>query len=36
MGFGAFKWIWQYFLLGAVVVVPVWLVVRLFRAPSAK
>jgi hypothetical protein len=30
LGFGAFHWAAQYLLLGAVVVVPIWLVVRLF------
>ena len=29
MGFGAVEWAVQYFLLGAVVVVPVWLLTRL-------
>ena len=28
-GFDAINWVWRYFLLGAVVVVPVWLVARL-------
>jgi hypothetical protein len=31
MGFDAVRWGFQYFLLGAVIVVPVWLVMRLFR-----
>jgi uncharacterized protein DUF6460 len=31
MGFDAFRWVWRYFLLGAVLVVPIWLVVRLSR-----
>ena len=31
LGFGAFHWAIQYFLLGAVVVVPIWLVMRLLR-----
>lgn len=30
-GFGAVEWIWRYFLLGAVIVIPVWFVMRLFR-----
>ena len=38
-GFEAVRWAWQYFLLGAVVVVPVWFVVRLMktgrRAPTS-
>lgn len=31
MGFGAVEWIWTYFLLGAVVVIPVWIVLRLLK-----
>lgn len=31
MGFGAIAWIWTYFLLGAVVVVPIWIVIRLLK-----
>ena len=31
MGFGTLEWIFRYFLLGAVIVVPVWLLMRLFR-----
>jgi hypothetical protein len=33
MGFGAVRWLWQYFLLGAVIVLPIWLLVRLAKAP---
>ena len=33
MGFDAVRWLWQYFLLGAVIVVPIWLLVRLAKAP---
>lgn len=29
MGFDAIVWLWRYFLLGAVIVVPIWLVMRL-------
>jgi hypothetical protein len=32
MGFGTIEWAFRYFLLGAVIVVPVWLLMRLFRA----
>ena len=32
MGFDAVKWLWRYLLLGAAVVVPIWLIVRLLRA----
>ena len=28
MGFAAFGWLFQYFLLGAVIVVPLWLISR--------
>lgn len=31
LGFGAFHWAFQYFLLGAVIVVPIWLLTTLFR-----
>jgi hypothetical protein len=31
MGFDAFVWLWRYFLLGAVIVIPIWLIVRLAR-----
>jgi Na+/H+-dicarboxylate symporter len=31
MGFGAVEWIVRYFLLGAVIVVPVWLISRLLK-----
>jgi hypothetical protein len=33
MGFDAIRWLWRYFLLGAVIVVPIWLLVRLSKAP---
>ncbi len=29
MGFDLVRWLWRYFLLGAVIVVPVWLLMRL-------
>jgi Na+/H+-dicarboxylate symporter len=32
MGFDAVVWVWRYFLLGAVIVVPIWLVLRLARS----
>ena len=31
MGFDAARWLWRYLLLGAVVVVPIWVIVRLMR-----
>ena len=36
MGFDVVLWLWRYFLLGAVVVVPIWLIVRLLRAPRGR
>ena len=30
MGFDAVRWLWQYFLLGAVIVIPIWLICALF------
>src|SRR3954464_15000979 len=33
MGFDALRWLWQYFLLGAVIVIPIWLILRLVPAP---
>jgi len=36
MGFDAFRWLWRYFLLGAVIVIPIWLVMRLVNAPRGK
>ena len=36
MGFDAVRWLWQYFLLGAVIVVPIWLLVRLAKAPRGR
>jgi hypothetical protein len=30
------RWLWRYFLLGAALVVPIWLVVRLARGASGK
>jgi Domain of unknown function (DUF6460) len=36
LGFDAVVWLWRYFLLGAVIVVPIWLIVRLMRAPKGR
>ncbi len=36
MGFDAFRWIWGYFLLGAVIVIPIWLIIRLVNAPRGR
>ena len=32
MGWDAVVWAWRYFVLGAAIVVPIWIVVRLARA----
>jgi len=31
MGFDTIEWIFRYFLLGAVIVIPIWLVMRLLK-----
>ena len=31
MGFDAVRWLWRYFLLGAVIVIPIWFIMRLVR-----
>jgi hypothetical protein len=36
MGFDAVRWLWQYFLLGAVLVIPIWLILRVVRAPKGR
>src|SRR3954449_12869163 len=36
LGFDAVNGLWRYFLLGAVVVIPVWLLSRLFSAPRGR
>jgi hypothetical protein len=36
MGFDAVRWLWQFFLLGAVLVIPIWLILRLVRAPRGR
>ena len=36
MGFDAVRWLWRYFLLGAVLVVPIWLLVRLARSTTGR
>jgi hypothetical protein len=36
MGFDAVRWLWQYFLLGAVIVIPIWLILRFVRAPRGR
>jgi uncharacterized protein DUF6460 len=36
MGFDAVRWLWRYFLLGAVIVIPIWLIMRLVNAPRGR
>ena len=36
LGFDAINGLWRYFLLGAVIVVPIWLISRLFSAPRGR
>jgi Family of unknown function (DUF6460) len=36
MGFDALRWLWRYLLLGAVVVVPIWLIVRFMRVAQGR
>jgi len=36
MGFDAVRWLWRYFLLGAVIVVPIWAIMRLLNAPRGR
>jgi Na+/H+-dicarboxylate symporter len=36
MGFDAVRWVWRYFLLGAVLVIPIWIIVRLVNTPRGK
>ena len=34
LGFDAINWMWRYFLLGAVVVIPIWLITRVAHTPK--
>ena len=36
LGFDAINWLWRYFLLGAVVVIPIWLLSRIFSNPHRR
>ena len=36
MGFDAIAWVWRYFLLGAVIVIPIWLIVRVINAQRGR
>jgi len=32
LGFDAIGWVWRYFLLGAAVVIPIWIIMRLVQS----
>lgn len=36
MGFGAIEWVLQYMVLGAMIVIPIWLIARLLRADRSR
>ncbi len=36
MGFDIVRYVWRYFLLGAVIVIPIWLIIRLVNAPRGR
>ena len=36
LGFDAINWLWRYFLLGAVIVIPIWLIMRVVNAPRGR
>jgi Na+/H+-dicarboxylate symporter len=36
MGFDALWWLWRYFLIGAVLVIPIWLVLRLAKGTRGR
>jgi uncharacterized protein DUF6460 len=36
MGFDAVRWTWRIFLLGAIIVIPIWLIVRLIKTPRGR
>ncbi len=36
LGFDAINWLWRYFLLGAVIVIPIWLLSRVLGAPRGR
>jgi hypothetical protein len=36
LGFDAINGLWRYFLLGAVIVIPIWLLSRVFGAPRGR
>jgi Domain of unknown function (DUF6460) len=36
MGWDTVRWLWRYFLLGAVIVIPIWIIMRVVNAPRGK
>jgi hypothetical protein len=36
MGFDVIRWLWRYFLLGAAVVLPIWLILRLIGLAKSR
>ena len=36
MGFDAIRWVWRYLVLGAAIVVPIWLIIRLTRVTKSR
>ena len=36
LGYDAINWLWRYFLLGAVIVIPIWFLSRMFSAPRGR
>ena len=36
LGFDALNWLWRYFLLGAVIVIPIWLLSRIFGGTQRR
>jgi hypothetical protein len=36
LGFDTINWLWRYFLLGAVIVIPIWLLSRMFGTPRGR
>jgi hypothetical protein len=36
LGWDAVEWLWRYFLLGAVLVIPIWLIIRLIGTARAR
>src|SRR4029078_3758714 len=36
LGFDAVNWLWRYFLLGAVIVIQIWLLSRVFGTPRGR